>query len=193
MGALTRRIVRSGLLSGVLLAILCLISRPSAQAQAQDVGLRTLGRFLSVGGYFFTDSTGRGALGTPKFYTQTRFYSRPVGVGGFVVSGGAEIISASDHFLPFSGGNEFRLIGVSGRISLPRSTNNIRPYISGGLFAETIKSDRLSFNKTEFAPSIALGVETKLGKIFTISADYRFSKKINGVSADGLSVYLRVY
>src|SRR5207253_1616084 len=90
------------------------------------------------------------------------------------VTGGIELVGASDHWLPFSGGNSFSLTGASAQISGERGrVGRLVPYLRAGLFAGNVHSKMLNFDKTEFAPSAAIGVEMKLHRYVTFSARYR--------------------
>ncbi len=155
--------------------------------------LQQFGGFLSVGGYAFTDSSGRAALGDLKFGGSTSFYTRPRHFGAFNLAGGLLIVSASDHFLPFSGGNEFQLIGPAFRVDTPRVLGRVRPYLTGGLFAGRIRSERLGFDRTNFTPSVSVGAEYPFARYFTLYADYRVSQRIHDVSTDGVSFGIRVF
>jgi hypothetical protein len=149
--------------------------------------------FLGVGGYWFTDASATRALGTPKFGGDTTFYVRPAHRGPLQITGGVEIAGATDHWLPFSGGNEFDLTGPSFRISTERKVGRFSPFLSGGLFAGHIRSEREHFDTTSFVPSMAVGVAYKAHRYVTISARYRISGNIGHVNTDGFNLSLSVF
>jgi hypothetical protein len=172
---------------GLLLSITAL--QPAA---ADNQTALQIARFFSVGGYFFTDASARQAVGTPKFYGETTLYTRPKHLGHLSLTGGLQLIGASDHFLPLSGGNEASWIGPSVRVSPADAKLTLRPYLTGGLFAGHVRSERLGIDRWDVAPSAAVGVETALGRYLILDAGYRVSKRISGVSLDGFVVNLRV-
>jgi hypothetical protein len=162
-----------------------------ASAHAEEKILRTLGGLFSPGGYFFTHGSALNNLGSPKFYGDVRFFGRPAERGGYSLHGGIQIIGASDHFLPFSGGNEFTLYGAGFLVAPSHQLGKLRPYFNGGLYAGRWHSDRIRQSKTDFAPSAAVGVEYPLNKFFWLAADYRITKKIGGIRLDGFSISIR--
>ena len=131
-------------------------------------------------------STATRALGTPKFGGDLVFYVKPAHRGPFEITGGIEVAGATDHWLPFSGGNSFSLTGVSANISGRRGTvGRLVPYVRPGLFVGNVHSELQHFDTTVFAPSVAIGAEFKIYRYVTISARYRFSTEIGGVNTDG--------
>ena len=148
--------------------------------------------FLSTGGYFITGSA-RHAIGSTKFYNEGGFYARPKHLGAIAVTGGVELISASDHFLPFQGGDYFSLTGPAFRITSSKDYHGLRPYLTGGLFYGQLRSTQLGFDRSAFTPSIAVGVDYKIIKNLSLSASYRVSQDINGFSGDGFGVFLRIF
>src|SRR5579862_6562941 len=96
-----RRFLSFSVMSVAVLAA-CLCPRP---ARADDTSTRIVHQlaayFLGVGGYWFTDSTAFRALGSPKFGGTARFFVRPARRGIMEITGGLEVFSASDHWLPF--------------------------------------------------------------------------------------------
>ena len=165
----------------------------SACAQVPAVVKTGLG-FLNTGAYYFTGNAGSsGALGTPKFYNAGGYFGKPRHLGAFAVSGGIESINASDHFLPFSGGNEFNLLGPAARVSLDSSSSRIRPFVTLGLFAGRVRSTRQRFDRTEFTPSGSIGVEVALARSLSLSGSYRISREIHGVNTDGFGISLRLF
>ena len=164
----------------------------AAQAQLPGIVSTGLG-FLNTGGYFFSGGAGSSrALGTPKFYNVGGYYSKPHHMGNFDISGGLESVNASDHFLPFTGGNEFNLIGPGARVSYGVARARLRPFITFGLFAGRIRSVSRNFDRTEFTPSGSIGVELKLSKSFSLVASYRISQEIQGINTDGFGLGLRI-
>lgn len=184
-----RKIVLHPLLSAVM-ATAC--AGPCA-AQNDAQLRRLIGGFVSVGGYFLTSSSGRNAIGGTKFFSDTALYVRPAHKGPLLITGGVEIVSANDHFFPFSGGDEFSLIGPSFRVTTQRVQGRLRPYVSAGLFAGRVRSEQLGFDRTDFTPSASLGVDWPFARYFTLSAGYRISKDIHGANLDGFNVSLRVF
>ncbi len=184
---------------GCLVALSALgVAAAPQQAQAQVVQAPTgiekvLGGLLSTGGYWFTSTSARNALGSPKFYNQQAFYGHSAEIGGFRVAGGVEFVQASDHILPFSGGNSFGLYGFSARFTLPTIQHGLRPYASAGVYYGTLNSSKLGFNSNAFIPSFAIGAEYKISRILTLALDYRISGQIQGVDTNGFSVVLRIF
>lgn len=176
----------------VLLAMGALLWPASAQAQNSGTR-RLLGGLLGVGGHFFTSGSGQNALGDVKFASDTQLFVRPAHRGNLLLTGGIEIFNASDHFLPFSGGNEFDLIGPSALVTTPRVLGKVRPFVSAGLFAGRVRSERLGFDRTDLTPSLAFGAEWPFARYFTLSASYRLSEEIHGVNTDGFTLLLRIF
>jgi hypothetical protein len=131
-------------------------------------------------------------VGSPKFYGETSFYGRPLRAGHVGVAGGLQLIGATDHFLPFSGGNEVSWIGPSLRVTTSNEKQALRPYLTAGLFAGHVRSERLGLDRWDVDPSAAAGVELALGRYLILDADYRVGKRISGVSLDGFAINLRV-
>jgi len=176
----------------VLLALGALLC-PGA-ARAQDSGTRRLlGGLLGIGGHFLTSGSGQNALGDVKFASDTQLFVRPAHRGKLLITGGLEFFNASDHFLPFSGGNEFDLIGPSALVTTPRVLGKVRPFVSVGLFAGRVRSERLGFDRTDLTPSLAFGAEWPFARYFTLSASYRVSEEIHGVNTDGFTLLLRIF
>ena len=169
---------------------------PTAQAQdaanaGSGIAKSALG-FLSTGGYFLTGNA-RHAIGSTKFYSQGAFYAKPKHIGGLAITGGVEIVGASDHFLPFQGGDYFNLLGPSFRVTTTKTYHGFQPYVSGGLFYGQLRSVQLGFDKSDFTPSAAFGVDYKLTRNVSVSASYRVSQEINGFNTDGFGLFLRLY
>ena len=166
-----------------------------AVANAQLPGaVRTGLGFLNTGGYFFTGNAGSStAIGTPKFYSSGGYYSKPHHMGNFAISGGLESINASDHFLPFTGGNEFNLIGPTVKVSMGVPNSRVRPFVTFGVFAGRVRSVNRNFDSTEFTPSGSVGVEVGLNRNFSLNGSYRISKQIHGVNTDGFGFSLKIF
>ena len=185
---LLRWLVTGSMVLGMTAGLL--FSRP---ARAQGSALQALGAFLSVGGYFMTSGSASRALGPNKFYAEGAFLSRPARYGSLRLSGGLEIISAEDHFLPFTSGNGFELYGGVFRLTTPRIMNRVRPIFTGGLYVGHIVSERFQFDVARFAPGFYVGAEYPFARYFTLSAGYRVSQDVNGINLDGFSLALRFF
>src|SRR4051794_498433 len=111
----------AALAASLLLAMFGITTACGAQTQASNTGDKVfrliVGQFVGVSGYWFTDGTATRALGTPKFGGDTIFYVKPAHRRHLEITGGIELVSASDHWFPFSGGNSFSLTGASVQIS----------------------------------------------------------------------------
>lgn len=178
-----------------VVATLSLFNSAPANAQlgktGQAIAKQAVG-FLNTGGYFFSGNTT--ALGSPKFYRAGGFYVKPKHVGGvFSITGGIETVSASDHFFPFTGGNEFSLLGPSGRVTASLAGGRLKPFVTGGLFAGRVRSVNLGFDRTQFTPSASFGLEAPLGKYVSIQASYRITQKINGVDTSGFGIDVKLF
>ena len=121
---ITRRKTSSYVFVPVTLALTLLAMALPCASQAQileaknDVLRRIIHEFIGFGGYWFTDGSATRVLGTPKFGGgSTRLYVRPAHRSHLLIDGGVELTGASDHWLPFSGGNSFSLTGASVRVS----------------------------------------------------------------------------
>lgn len=167
--------------------------RQEMRATALSPALKTLGSFLSVGAYFPTASTGRAALGDAKFHSDSTFFTRPKAFGPIRLTGGLEYMSAGDHLLPFSGGSQLSLLGPAASISTIRLPGRIRPYLTAGLFAGRLRSERLHFDRTDFTPSAAVGLEYPFARYFTLTASYRLTERIHGVDTSGFSVGIKIF
>jgi hypothetical protein len=149
--------------------------------------------FLHTGGYFFTGNAGgSGGIGSPKFFGEGGYYVRPRKFGNLALTGGLETVNASDHFFPFTGGNDFDLLGPGARLAYYVPGTQIRPYITFGLFAGRVRSVQLDFDRTEFTPSGSVGVEVRLNRDFSVVASYRVTQRIHGVNTDGFGISLKI-
>lgn len=163
------------------------------QADGGSLGRTILG-FFNTGGYFLTGNGKSDAnFGSPKFYNDATFYARPKHIGGLELSGGAETLLLSDHFVPFTGGNEYDLLGASVMLSTPREGKRLRAYISGGFFYGRLRSVNLGIDHSDFIPSGSVGVEYPFADHFSLEATYRVSQNISGVNTDGFSVSLKIH
>lgn len=162
-------------------------------ADGDSLGRQVLG-FFNTGAYFLTGNGKSDAkFGSPKFYNNATFYGHAKHIGGLELSGGAETLLLSDHFVPFTGGNEYDLLGASAMLSTPRGTRQPRFYVSAGLFYGRLRSVSLNFDKSDFIPSGSVGVEYPFADHFSLEATYRLSQSINGVNTDGFSVSLKIH
>jgi hypothetical protein len=183
-----------GLSAAVALGLATLA--PAARAQdatssGSGIAKSALG-FLSTGGYFITGNASH-AIGSTKFYTQGAFYVKPRHIGNIALTGGVEIVGASDHFLPFQGGDYFNLLGPAFRVTTSKTYHGFQPYVTGGLFYGQLRSVQLGFDKSAFTPSASLGVDYKLTRNLSVSASYRVSQQINGFNTDGFGLFLRLF
>ncbi len=179
-------------------ALVLTLAAIAPMAQAQSVSpnggaiAKTALGFLSTGGYFITGSA-RHAIGSTKFYNQGGFFAKPKHLGAFSVTGGVEIIGASDHFLPFQGGDYFNLLGPVFRVTTSKDYHGFQPYVTGGLFYGQLRSVQLGFDRSDFTPSASFGVDYKLTRNIALSASYRVSQEIHGYNTDGFGVFVRLY
>ena len=157
--------------------------------------LRIAAGFLNVGGYYFTGGRATSTIGTPKFFNDSQLFVKPKHLRGFELTGGAEIVSAGDHFLPFQGGNEFSLFGAAFRVSTSRAVLRLRPFVTGGLFVGRARSRTASpnFDRSNFTPSISGGVEFPFTRYTTLYGAYRVSQEIHSINTDGVSFGLRFF
>jgi hypothetical protein len=186
------------LISSLLLAALGTLSACAAGAQqtitGDKIGRLIISEFAGVSGYWFTDATATRALGTPKFGGDAIFYVRPAHRSNMEITGGLELAGASDHWLPFTGGNSFSLTGGSVQISGEHGrVGRLVPYVRAGLFAGNVHSERQHFDTTVFAPSMSFGAEIKVHRYVTISAKYRISGDIGHVNTDGFSAGIHIF
>ena len=167
--------------------------RPAAaQTQAQ----RLIGSFLSTGGYFLTDSTGQAALGDAKFLSYAVLYGRPRHYDYLRLSGGFEFFNLSDHFFPFTGGNDFTMTGPSFRISTNLRRSPWTAFLSGGLYLASIRSDRFvpgGISRSDFTPGLTVGIDWKVGRYVSLSAGYRMNERLAGINTDGFMLLLRFF
>ena len=165
----------------------------SSLGHAQSPIQKWIGRFLSTGGYFISDPSGRAALGDSKFANVNYFYGKPYVKGDISITGGLEVFNLSDHFLPFTNGNDFTLIGPSLRAQLKVSNGLLRPYLSAGLYYGRIQSERLGLTATQFSPGVGFGVDWKAGRDTTVSLGYRFQGRVGDFGTDGLLLSVQLY
>lgn len=160
---------------------------------AQTPAAKILGGFFSPGAYFFSASSARSALGSTKFYGDTRFYSKPAHRWSTSISGGIEIITASDHYLPFSSGNDFSLFGASFRVTTADKKSAVHPYFTAGIFSGHIRSEVKALNTTQFVPAAAIGVDWKFARYFTLGAAYHVNGSIGHINTNGFSIMLKIF
>ena len=157
------------------------------------LGRQLLG-FFNTGGYVLTGNGKSSAnFGSPKFYNDVTFYGHAKHIGGLELSGGAETLTLSDHFVPFTGGNEFDLLGGSVMLSTPREGGKLRAYVNAGMFYGRLRSVNLGFDRSQFTPSGSVGVEYPFTGHFSLEASYRISGQIRGISTDGFSFSLKIH
>lgn len=162
-------------------------------ADTSALGRQVLG-FFNTGAYFLTGNGRSSAnFGSPKFYNDVTFYGHAKHIGALELSGGAETLLLSDHFVPFTGGNEFDLLGASASISTPRIMRQPRAYVSAGLYYGRLRSVNLGIDRSQLTPSAAAGVEYPLSAHFSVEATYRVTQAIHGVNTDGFSFSLRIH
>ena len=174
------------------------VLRQEGAACKQGPDTSALGRqllgFFNTGGYFLTGNGKRSALfGSPKFYNDATFYGHARHIGGLELSGGAETLTLSDHFVPFTGGNEFDLLGASASLSTPRGAGKLRAYVNAGLFYGRLRSVNQGFDRSQFTPSGSVGVEYPFTGHFSLEAAYRVSQQIRGINTDGFSFSLKIH
>lgn len=186
--------------SGILAVVALLASAAGPQARAESAAknpagaaLRALVGFLAPGGYFPTSGVMRDKFGSSKWAGEFSLHAKPKRIGTFLLSGGFDRISASDHFLPFSGGNELSLTGVGVRLTTPERAGRVRPVLTAGLYAGHIRCDSLGLATTVVTPSCSVGAEWKIARYAALSASYRVATPIGGLSPDGFGVYLRLF
>ena len=165
----------------------------AAAAQAPTPAEQVLGSLLSVGGYAFTQGRAIRALGTPKFFGDSLLYGKPAHRGGWIYRGGIELMGASDHFLPFSGGNSADLIGPSFRVTTAQVTGRLQPFAGAGLYYFSVHSDREKFNSAGIVPGLSFGVRYPVAKFVTLEAAYHINGTIGGLGSDGFALTLNVF
>lgn len=168
-----------------LLAAAALCAPAPAHAQ-----VREWLNLLMPGGYFLTSGPARSALGNPKFYSESQVLGGGIDTGVVGLQVGVRVISATSSYFPFTGGNQFELIGPSARVTT-LGVSGIRPFVTGGLYVGHVKSNRQNIDKWEFAPGGAVGVEVPVAKLFKLTAQYHTNARIAGVDTDGFSLSLR--
>jgi hypothetical protein len=176
--------------TAAVMAACLLLGRP---AVAQDAVLRTIASYFSIGGYYFTSGSASRAVGTPKFYTTTSFYTHPARMGNLELSGGVQLIGLNDHFFPFTGGNSVDWFGPVFRLATHRQMNRLRGVLTGGLYFAEVHSELQGFDVARFAPSFYVGLEYPFARYFTLSAGYRVSQDVHGVGLDGFSLALKLF
>ena|SRR5437588_1687981 len=178
----------------LLFVVLCLsaFARPSSAQNQTSIIRRLIHEFVGVGGYWFTDRTANDALGSPKFTGTTSLFVKPAHRHNMLITGGIELVGASDHWL-LGGGNEFSLSGAAFRVSGPRKQGIISPFVTGGAYIGHIRSERLGFSETTGAGSGAFGLEYKFHRYFTITGRYRITTRMHGINTDGFAVSLKFF
>jgi hypothetical protein len=149
--------------------------------------------FLGIGGYWFTDGVATRALGTPKFSGTTHIFVRPAIRGQMQITGGVELFGATDHWFPFSGGNSVSLTGLAFRVSSVPHMNRVIPFVDAGYYYADLHSDLMHFHSYGLVPSIAFGVEYRFARYLSLTANYRVTGNIRGISTDGFNLGLRFF
>jgi len=172
------------------------LSAPCKQGpDASSIGRTILG-FFNTGAYFVTgNGKSDNVFGSPKFYNNALIHARPKHIGALELSAGAETLLLSDHFVPFTGGNEYDLLGGSVMLSTSRGADNrnLRFYVTAGLFYGRLRSVQQGFDRSAFVPSGSVGAEYPFASHFSLDASYRISGDINGVNTDGFSVSVKLH
>lgn len=174
----------------LLLSLGALSATRAANAQST---LNLLGGFFTLGGYYPAASSGVNAIGTPKFFDEGAYYTRPRSMGEFQIAGGIETMDARDHFFPFTGGNEFSLIGLSATLSTKHTKKGIFPFVSAGYFVAYLRSENLSISTTTLVPSMSFGIVVPIYKSIKLTASYRLTPDISGVNTNGFGISLRLF
>jgi hypothetical protein len=160
----------------------------------ENAVLRQIGALFSVGGFFPTAGSGQRALGDSKFFNNLAIYVRPAKRGSFLIAAGLQIVSAQDHFFPFTGSdNELDLYGLSVGVTTPRAIGRLRFNASFGLFAGRLRSSKLGFDVTDFTPAGTVGLDWPFTRYLTATAGYSISEDIHGVNVDGFYIGLRIF
>ena len=169
----------------------CAMLACARPACAVPPAVRLIASLFGAGGYFFTSSSARTTLGNPKWYGNTQLFVKPKHYGRYTFTGGVEIVSAGDHFLPFQGGNAFSLTGGAFRIRQQRGV--LRPWIGGGLYAGRARSVNYHFDTTIVTPAGAVGVDWHVHRYITLTAAFHASETIHGVNTNGFSLSLSFF
>ncbi len=181
---------------GILLpmALLCWAGcfAPASAQTTANPGLNALGSLFSIGGYFFTNSSASNAMGSPKFYSEASYFGHSASLGAINIAGGIQIVSASDHFFPFTGGTRFSLYGPALRLSTPHLTHRAVLFVTAGVYAASI-STKSGVNTTTFAPSAEFGINLPLIRYITLTAGYRIAPSIDHIDSSGFSVGLKLF
>lgn len=184
------RIKRAAAIAALLLALMQMPGR--SNAQVLNPAVQQIGSLFSIGGYFFTSSAARAAFGSTKFYTEASYFGRPTNLGALEVSGGLQIVGASDHFFPFTGGSRLSLYGPSVRFSTSHLRNRLRLSLTTGYYVTSI-STMSGHNVTTLAPSFEIGISQPLARYVTLIGGYRFGANIDHIDTSGFYAGLRLF
>lgn len=174
------------------LAVLAAAAFGMAPARAQVRDAIEVANFLIPGGYFFTSDATRDALDSALYYHEADLFRRSFGVGVAGVSGSLKVINASSQVLPFTGDNQFSLIGPSIEVATARVAG-WRPHASIGFFAGQVKSNRRGIDKWDFTPSLAVGVSYSFVRLIRLTAEYRLAEDIAGIDGSGVALRLSLF
>lgn len=163
------------------------------QRPEQQVAKRVIGAFLSTGAYFFTNDRARAALGDVYFYNETFIYGRPREFGDWRLAGGLDIVNANNKFFPFSGGNQFLLIGPGFGIIKKKEVGKVRPFFGAGLYWAQLRSDRFGIDTSQITPGFAVGAEWNITRDIALSAGYRLQGEIGGIDTSGAMLLLKIF
>jgi opacity protein-like surface antigen len=172
--------------AGILIAAAALFSRAPAHAQGSVAG------FAIPGAYFPAGAEARDALGNVLYYREGTLFGFALPLVAARVSAGVDLVSASTRFVPFTGGDEFALIGPGLRVALT-PPGRFRPFASVGAYAGHLRSDGRDINTWKFTPSATAGLDIRLTTALWLRAQYRVSEEIGGVSTDGFAVSVRLF
>ncbi len=150
-------------------------------------------QIVGIGGYFFTDSSARNALGTPKFSGNLNIYLKVKRFRAYTIDGGFQTFGASDHWQPFSGGNHFSMTGLSFRVQGERRLNHISPYIQAGVYYGDVGSYRQNFSAHRVVPAATIGAEYRFARYWALTARYHANGSVGGVDTSGFAVGLKVF
>lgn len=170
----------------VLLAVAAAACSPK-QAQADG----KIGSLAIPGAFFATSSEAREALGSTLYYRETTMAEHSLGLYAVGVSGGIDVINATNHFVPYTGGNSLTLIGPGVRCYTEKGI--LRPFAWAGLYAGNLKSETRGIDKWGVTPSATVGMDLVFSRALVLRAQYRFSSQLGGINTNGASLILRVF
>ncbi len=184
------RIKRAAVVVALLLTFMQMPCR--SNAQVLNPAVQQIGSLFSIGGYFFTSGSARAAFGSTKFYSEASYFGSPTNLGALEVSGGVQIVGASDHFFPFTGGSRLSLYGPSVRFSTSHLRNRLRLSLTTGYYVTSI-STISGHNVTTLAPSFEIGLSQPLVRYVTLIGGYRFGANVDHIDTSGFYFGLRLF